>query len=173
MRFFDLPFGKKETTYVGIRCHATGVFGYSFRNGEKEVFTISSLVLLNPDVYMRGFNKEFVHKHYDEQMTLVPGVRRTIVDQQGKMQCYYEYVKMNEYRIITNGVVASVKVLENGWKIYQGKIHVADILRIPKMERIRFEENGYDMEKCFLINISTKADSVLYPYILSIPMLGF
>ncbi len=173
MDFISLLFKKKEVTYVAIRYNATGVYGYSFRNREKEVFKISCVVSPNPDVYMCGFNKELVHKNLDEQMTLIPGIRRTIVDQYGKIQCYFEFVKMNEYHIITKRVAASVKVLENGWEIYQGETRVANILRIPKMKRTRFEENGYDMEEYFLITISKKTDFELYPYIMSVPMLGF
>ena len=173
MRFFNLPFFKRETTYVGIMYHTTGMSGYSFRSGEKELFRITSPVLPNPSVYMCGFHQILVHEHYDNQLTLVPGLKRTIANQNGNVQGYYEYVKIDESRIITKSVVASVKAYENSWIIYQGNTQVAKILRIPQGERIRFEENGCDMETRFQINISKKAASELYPYIMSIPMLGF
>ena len=139
MRLFDFLFKKKDTSFVGIRYCATGVFGYSFKNGEMKVFNISSQVLPNPDIYMNGFNQELVHKHYDGSLTMVPGVRRTIVDRLGKLQGYYEYVALNEYRIVVGSVMASVKSSENGWKVFNGTKQLAHIHRIPEREIHRFE----------------------------------
>ena len=51
MSLFDFLIRKKDTEYIGIRYQATGVFGYSVREGKTEILNISSLVLPKPDIY--------------------------------------------------------------------------------------------------------------------------
>lgn len=166
-------FQKKNTTFVGTRYCATGVFGYSFRKGEDEVFCITSPVLPNPDIYLNGFHQELIHRHYDGELTLIPGVRRIFVDASGELQGYYEYKSLSEYRIGAGNMTASVKTSDNGWLVFDGANHLANIERITPNNLQRYEENGYDMELRFLITISKKTDLSLYPYIMAIPMLGF
>lgn len=163
----------KDVVYTAVRYYATGVFGYLIRDGETDICSINSSVMLNPDICIRGFEKNYVHKHYDGQITLAPGVRRTVADEFGNVQGYYEYVSLNEFWIIAGNSMVSVKVSENDWTVYSEGRQVAEIRRLPEKERTRFAENGYDMEKYFLINISSETDFVFYPYIMAIPVLGF
>lgn len=121
---------------------------------------------------MNGFHQELVHRHFNGQITLFPGVRREVTDKTGKLLGYYEFV--NGYTFcIDAGVSASVKMLRHGWEVYEGQKAVARILRIPQEERLQYEENGYDMEPFFRLTLSPDASSALLPYIFAIPMLGF
>lgn len=166
-------FKKEAIKYLGYIYNATGVFGHSFKYGNSEVFSISGIVMPNPTFYLTGFNEELLHKNFDAETTLIPGVCRKIEDKFGNLHGYYEYVDENEYVIVVKNKSVSVKVIEDGWQVYDGKNILASINIILLAERSRFQENGYDMEKAFIVNISPTVDTVLYPYIMSIPMLGF
>ena len=173
MKLFNFFF-KRNGLYVGVRYSATGVFGYSYRNKKKkEVFNINCLVAPNPNIYMYGFDKELIHKQYDGQITLLPGLRRNIVDKSGETCGYYEYTNLNKFRIVVAGVSATVKVVDNGWAVFKGRKKIANIRRISKEKMIRYEENGYDMELCFEVSFTNDATPLFYPYIFAIPMLGF
>ena len=173
MSSLNFIFNNEGVTFFGYLYSATGVFGHSFRLNEKEVFSISGFVAPNLTFILHSPNEKLLHKDYDGEITLAPGGRRMIEDESGKPNGYYEYVDIDEYNIVLKKLLFFVKVLENSWKVYRcGKL-LASIDKIPLVERIRFQENGYDMEKCFVVKISSKIDESLYPYIMSIPMLGF
>lgn len=159
--------------YIGIKYNATGIFGYSFREGGTELFHISCPALPNPDIALAGFQKKLWHRNYDGQITLAPGVRRNVVDESGKMQGYYRYVGINEFDIVIEKATARVRAFEDGWSVFIETTPVAEILRLTESERNRFEENGYDMEERFQVNILEDTDFSLYPYIMAIPILRF
>lgn len=166
-------FQKKDAVYTGIRYTATGIFGYTYRDREnREVFHITCPVMPNPDISMNGFHQELVHRRFNGQITLFPGVRREVTDKTGKLLGYYELVNGYTFRIEAD-VSASVKMLRHGWEVYEGPKAVARILRIPQEDRLQHEENGYDMEPFFRLTLSPDASPALLPYIFAIPMLGF
>lgn len=167
----DIPEGKG--CYTGYRYTATGVFGYSFRQGTTEVFSMSSSVMPNPDVCLTGFGKRLVHKHYNSAITYVPGIRRNVVDGAGNLQAFFEFESFCSFRMTAEDISASVRILSTGWIVYVGTEPVAEIQRISESQRVRFSENGLDMESFFHVQIYDTADSRLHPYILAIPMLGF
>lgn len=163
-----------EWNLRGIRYHATGVFGYSFRQGEIELSRISNSVLPNPDIYLFGYMQEsLVHKHYDSNLTRIPGVRRTVVDKIGNVCGYYEYISQNTYRIVVNNESLHVFVYEDHWEIYTDIVLVATIYQIPENQRVRFVETGYDMEEWYKLTVTPGVNWSFYPYISAIPILGF
>lgn len=166
---------RKLKQYTGIQYSTTGAFGYSFRDSDTEQFNISYLILPDLDIILSGFHKKLRHRNFDGQITLCPGVRRNIVDESGNVQGYYEYAEINEFHIMTEGTAAraKVKASEVGWQVFIGADLIAEILRLPECERKRFEENGFDMELQFQVNISEKTTPSLYPYIMAVPILGF
>lgn len=165
--------GKQVKQYTGIQYSTTGAFGYSFRKGDTEQFSISYLILPDLDITLSGFQRKLWHRNFDGKITLCPGVRRNIIDESGNVQGYYEYAGTNAFHIVTEKASARVKVSENGWQVFIGTDLTAEILRLPECERKRFEENGFDMERQFQVNISEETDLSLYPYIMAIPVLGF
>ena len=126
----------------------------------------------NPDITMSGFRQKLIHRHYNGQLTIFTGVRRSVTDPSGKPCGLYECVDWNVFRIDA-GASATVKVFRHSWEIYEGPKMVARILRIPQEERVRFAENGCDMEPFFKVILSPDASPALLPYIFAIPMLGF
>ena len=164
---------KMERQYIGIQYHATGIFGYSFRENGTELFNMDCPVLPEPDIALSGFGKKLWHRKYNGRITLFPGIRRNITDESGNIQGYFEYAGLHEFRIVTEKGIAWVKAFEDGWKVFIGTAPAAAILRLPESERNCFTENGFDMEERFLVNIHEETDFSLYPYIMAIPMLGF
>jgi len=156
--------------YFGIQYSATGIWGYSFRDGDNEVVHLSSLVLLRPDIHISGFGKELCHKNYDSEMTLFPGVRRNILSG-GQIEGYYEYVSVNEILISAANEILKVNPFKNRWHIFNDSKMLAKIER--KKEEVRFTENGLDMVERFIINVLPDVKEELYPYIFAIPVLGF
>ena len=69
---------KTERQYIGIQYHATGIFGYSFRENGTEQFNMNCPVLPEPDIALSGFGKKLWHRKYDGRITLLPGIRRNI-----------------------------------------------------------------------------------------------
>ncbi len=173
MRFINSFFKKEEIEYLGYIYTATGVFGHSFKCGVSKVFSIESMIMPNPTFHIIGFNQELLHKNFDGEITLIPGVSRKIEDKFGNLHGCYEYVNATEYIIRTKNKSVSVKVTENGWQVYKEKELIASIDIIPLAERNKFQENGYDMEMAFVVKISPAVGDFLYPYIMSIPMLRF
>lgn len=162
-----------EEQYVGIRYNATGVFGYSFRKGGTEVFRASCPVLPKPDILLSGFGEALWHRNYDRRITLCPGARRDVTDESGSVRGYYEIVELGEFVIVTESARARVRASEAGWQIFAGGDLTAELLRLPENERVRFTENGFDMEKRFRVNILRQTGASIYPYIMAIPLLGF
>lgn len=179
MAFFNLFNAAKQDrsngsiSYKAIRYCATGVFGYLFEKDNNEVFKISSLVLPNPDIHLSGFDKELIHKHFDREITLLPGVRRKVVDRFEQIDGYYEFVSEKEFHIVVNNLKASVVVSENGWLVFDEKKKLAEVRIIPNSERQKFTSSGYDMEESYLITIADSVDRSFCPYIMAIPMLSF
>lgn len=159
--------------YVAVQFNATGVFGYSFRRGKTERFCISYLVTPNPDVTLSGFHQELYHRNYDGDITLVSGVRRNFTDSSGNIRGYYEYTGQKEFNIVAGAVKARVYAFCDGWRVFAEGVQAAELVRLPISERKRFEENGYEMESRFLVNIFGVVDFSIYPYIMAIPVLGF
>ena len=173
MKFLNSIFKKEEIEYLGYIYTATGIFGHSFKHGDSKVFSINSMVTSNPTLYLNGFDQELLHKNFDGEITLIPGVCRKIEDKFGDLHGCYEYINATEYVIRVKNKSVLVKVTENGWHVYINKKILASVNIIPSVERNKFQENGYEMELAFVVNISPTVDTILYPYIMSIPMLRF
>ncbi|MBR2942707.1 MAG: hypothetical protein IKB82_04840 [Clostridia bacterium] len=167
------PTGCEMNVFTGIQYSATGVFGYSFRQNEKEVLRIDSAVLPNPDIHLQGFGAKLVHRAFDASITILPGMRRVLEDEHGSVQGFYEYFDVNVYRIAVKGAEAYVYVRADFWEVTVDMEAAARISRVPQALRTRFTENGYDMENRFTIAIADTVPEALYPYILAIPVLGF
>lgn len=166
-------FRKKYEQYTGIRFSATGIFGYTYRNHKnEEVFHILCPVMPNPDISMNGFHQELVHRNFNGQITLFPGVRREITDKSGNLWGYYEFVNGYEFRMGSD-IRASVRVTEYGWEVHDDFGKIAEVRRIPGEKRTRYEENGYDMEPFFHVTVASNTNPAFLPYIFTIPMLGF
>lgn len=159
--------------FIGIQYMATGIFGYSFWEGKTEVVNISMQVLPRPDIDVDGFGKKLRHRHYDREMTLCPGARRDVIDVNGLVEGYFEYVDLDRFLIVTGQTRVRVHVWKDRWGIYQNSDLVAEVILLDVSERVRFAENGIDMEKRFLVHIFQKIDDSLYPYIMAISVLGF
>ena len=172
-RVFD---PERAVTYVGIQYSATGVFGYSFRNEfDHEVVTINSLVLPRPDIQITSYGRMLWHRQFDPGITLVPGVRRNIENENGKTAAYFEYVDIDAFRIcIKKKQILFVSVCPEGWIISDGDdVVVALISRFAEDEREHFTENGLDMEERFLVEVMDDIDEELLPFICAVPVLGF
>ena len=173
MNLLDMVSEKKGRTYAAIRYSVTGVDGYIFKKGDAEVFQILHLVMPHADILMRGCGKVLNHKNYDADITLLPGVRRTVVDELGKPQGYFMYVSFKEFRIGVGSMVFSVKISANGWEVFDGAKRLANIYKIPAAEMRELKWQGYDEDTRFIINISEGTNALLYPYIMAVPVLGF
>ena len=158
---------------IGIQYCTTGAFGYSFREDGTEWCNIGCLSLLNPDISVSGSGQELWHRDYDRDMTLVPGVRRNFIDQSGYVRGYYTYTGQNKFDITTENELAHVEGNDHGWRVFKAGKLVALVHHLPQSERTQFEENGFDMETRFLIDILDTVDVLFYPYIMAIPVLAF
>lgn len=159
--------------FIGIQYNTTGISGYSFREKGTEVFDICCPVCPNPNITLSGFGRELSWRGCIDNITSVYGTRRNVIDESGYTQGYYEYTDMYEFEIVTNNVTARVRRLEEGWNVYVGAIRVAEFRRIDACERRRFEENGYEMEEWFRLNIIADLRTSIYPFVMAIPLLGF
>ena len=163
----------QKKQYRGIRYSATGIFGYSIREGETQRFDINCPVLPHPDIQLAGFHRTLWQRDYDAQLTLGPGVRRVISNRFGRADGYYEYTGPDTFDLVSKRGRAHVKAKKDGWLVFWKGATAAEILLLAKGQGRRFEENGLDMEERFLVNIETKIPSALLPYILAIPVLRF
>ncbi len=158
---------------IGIRYSATGVFGQSFFRDGIEVFSVAGDVLPMPNIYMNGFGLELICRSVDGEITLVPGVRREILDSNNQIYGYYEYISMGEFYIRRGTYTLKVFVYEWGWRVCFGDEEWAIVMRMNQEERVRYEEDGFDKELRFKVELNQELEKDLYPLILSIPMLGF
>lgn len=173
MRFIKFFSKNKIERYVGFNYTTTGAFGLLFKNGVTQVFSINGFVLPNPTFSLKYKNSMLLHKDYDSQITLIPGTRREVKDEFGNLHGFYEYSNTNQFIIAVKKLVIWVNITQDGWEVYKGSKLIARVKRIALNEKTKFQENGYDMEKSYIAEISQQIDDLLYPYILSIPILGF
>ncbi len=158
---------------IGIRYKAAGIYGYSFWQGKTEVISINIPVRPDPEVEIDGLGKKLRHRHYDREMTLYPGVRRDVIDDRGLVEGCFQSIDLDDFWIITGPNRLNVHVRKDRWEIYQKSGLAAEMVILDESERVRFTEKGIDMEKRFLVHIFQEIDESLYPFILSIPVLGF
>ena len=178
----ELPFTwrgfdpEQAVPYVGIQYSATGVFGYSFRDEfDNEVVTVNSLVLPRPDIQITASGRKLWHRQFDGGITLAPGIRRNIEDENGKTAVYFEYMDIDAFRIcIKKNQTLFVSVGPERWIISDGDDGVVALIsRLAEDEREHFTENGLDMEERFLVEVMSDIDEELLPFICAVPVLGF
>lgn len=162
--------------YAGLQFSTTGVFGYSFRDEfNNEVVTVSSQILLRPDIQITAFGRKLWHRQFDTGITLVPGIHRTVEDERGKTVAYFEYEDMDTFRIcVQKKQILCVRLRPEGWVISDANdTVVALIKRLSEDERTYFIENGLDMVECFLVEALNDIDELMLPFICTVPVLGF
>lgn len=160
--------------YTGYRCEATGIFKYFFYNNkDKESFSVSSTVMLKPDISLVGFGQNLFCKNFDPQITLVPGVRRIVTDEEDKCVGYYEYIDLNKMWIQVGEKRSLVTMNDKGWTFSINSEKDAQIIRLEECERIKGNKNGFDTEKRIVVEISDNIELKWYPFIIATPMLAF
>jgi len=163
----------EKAQYTGLCCSATGVYYHSFRKDNGEVFSVKSMVVPKPDVTLEGFGKSLLCKSVDYQITLVPGVRRYIMDNDNICYGFYEFADFDHICAQIGEKRISILPNETGWSFSINSENDARINRIPEESRIKGTENGFDTEHRFSVEISDDIEPIWYPIIFGTPMLSF
>ena len=163
----------KSLNFTGIRCDATGMWHYSFRKNNSEIFYVSGMVVFEPDIKLKGFGEELWCKKFDSEMTLIPGIRRYVTDKDDAVYGYYEYLNTSCMNICWREKIMSVILDWDGLHFFLQTEKVADIILLDESERIRGTELGYEIESVFSVRIKENLHSAWLPMILAAPLLGF
>ena len=173
--------GKKVCReFKGYQYDATGVFGYSFRENNKEVVNLSMTVAPEPDIYIEASGEKFCHEKYHGDITIFPGLKRTVVNRKTDEEIYYEVTRDLNYFIHSNKGKLFVKQSVTNWEIYtyyaEGNnsvtMRVAEINRTNPLSAEKFEEY-FDYTEYCTVSIQEWIDEYWYPFIMAIPVLGF
>ena len=160
--------------FEGTRYHTVQLFGDSFREGGAECFQISCPSLLPADAALTGFGQSLWQRHFDPEMTLAPGVRRTFVDADGQVQGFYGVAGHRRFLLASGALKAWVEVMPDGWSVELGGAPAARLqLRQPPQPCFWTAGDAPDWNPCYHVDLLTPVAEPLLPYLLSIPLLGF
>ena len=126
-----------------------------------------------PDVIISANGKEYVHKKYDAQITLVQGVRREILNQENKVWGAFELVDLDKFRCLYPDGILEVCVGRYGWTVYAHGKKAATIRFWKPRKRARRKKTDYDEERWFQLVIAKELPDECYPLLFAIPVLGF
>lgn len=150
-----------------------GYFYYPSNESEDSKIFVNCTKEAFPDVVISANGKEYVHKKYDAQITLVKGIRREILNQENKVWGAFEFVDLDKFRCLCPNGILEVQVGGYGWTVYSNGKKAATIRFWKPSERARRKKKDYDEERWFQLVIAKELSEECYPLLFAIPVLGF
>lgn len=149
-----------------------------------EMCTVSGPVQPDAQVRLAGFDRELLHRNYDRDITLFPGVHRNVENADGSLCGYYEFLSLGCFHLVCGEVFLKVYTNENGWEIYanRDKMLVAMITKEQDRKQISGADSGEESqptkageqsEDRYSVFLDTVLPPELQAMILGIPVLGF
>lgn len=157
----------------GVRYETTGAFKYTYKTEEEDLFSVGFMITPKPDVFLIGWGLNLCCKNLDYSVNCVPGIRRYVTDDHGKIYGMYEYCDQNYTRIWINDKKIDVKTVPDGWKFSLDGEEVAIIYRIPAKDRVKGSEDGFETEVRFMVDTADSLEIKWMPLILSMPVMSF
>ena len=77
----------------------------------------ASIRLVEKDIVLKGYGQTLFHRDYDENLPLVYGQTRDVVDEEGKVICVYKYVDGDELQMQIEDELYTVVKQGKGWDV--------------------------------------------------------
>ena len=84
---------ERQNDIIGYRFDTTGIFGYSFYSESGNICSVSSIVAPSAPVLIHGDGVTW-RSEFDDCMTIVPGIARSINDESNGTQLYRSYCRL-------------------------------------------------------------------------------
>ncbi len=165
------PVVEMRSDLIGYQFSVTGGFGYSFLRGNEEMVTVSSFVIPDPPVTIRGNGNVWESPYFDD--TIIPGVSRHIIDKKTKrVVCKITFIEHGRYRLNDSVIVYCEK--------NKSVFYLDDqlIVRISQCREKRLPipaslDQYYDWLPYYEVSVFQNIDNELLMLICAFPMLKF